>query len=546
MHTDREDAAAAALTELAEQIAGAAPRGWKRAELHGYALGEGASGHRGFGFLPDALNGHGASDIDVHPNLCALHTLLGATDHLTIDLELEARGRFRAILSERLDRADDRGYRYLLDPQAEPPALDTPHPAAGEAGDPAEAVALFNEYQRLLQAALDLPDVPDLPPPLEEWEREEIILDFALPRDLSALYAVADGGGGHVQFHGFAWFGLEMLSEVSSDHWWVTRGWRRFVHNSFVTEFGPPGAIRRVGDHPAWIPFATDTFGDYLAVDLSPGPNGRPGQVIMIGRHQHDGPIYVAESVTELIRRHADALRSDRIERDEDGGLWINSGDAYHYQRRYDDTCRLTVSGRDAGPVRGVTAETRELLVHDAPWVDLGPVREAPALVKFSIHNCAGLDLSPLQDTSIEVLSLATDTIDLSGLHGHPAVGQVVLRSAKPVDLRPLASCPNLHTLDLADAPAADVSALGQLTSLRYLRMLRPQWQAFLAGQSLPASLAIAELAEEPRQERKFYWSFDRAYEKTRRPTMADALEWAETLTGKASDILTIKGKFKH
>jgi hypothetical protein len=312
-----------------------------------------------------------------------------------------------------------------------------------------------------------------------------------------------------------------------------------------VTEFGPPGAIRRVGDHPGWIPFATDTFGDYLAVDMAPGPNGRPGQVILIGRHHDAGPIYVAESVTELIRSHADALRADRIERDEDGQLWINSGDAYHHQRRYDDVCRLTVSGRDAGPVRGLTAETRELVVHDAPWVDLEPVREAPALVKFSIHNCAGLDLSPLQETSVEVLTLATDTIDLSGLHGHPTVGRVVLRSAKPVDLRPLASCPNLHTLDLTDAPAADMSGLGQLTGLRYLRMLRPQWQEFLAAQPLPASLAVAELAEEPPQERKFYWSFDKAYEKTRRPTTADALEWAETLTGQASDIITIKGKFK-
>lgn len=529
MHKDREDAAAAALTELAELIAGSAPRGWKRAELHGYALGEGASGHHGFRFLPAGLGGH---DIDVHPSLCAVHTLLGATEHLTIELELEARGRFRAILSERLDRADDRGFRYLLDPHSEPPAPDTPPSTLGEAGDPAEAVALLNEYHRLMQTTLEL---PGLPPPLD-WDR-----DFALPHDLRALYAVADGGGGHVQFHGFVWFGLEMLEKLRSERWWVNRGWRRFVHNSFVTEFGPPGVIRRVGDDPGWIPFATDAFGDYLAVDMAPGPNGRAGQVILIGRHQDAGPIYVAESVTALIRSHADALRSGQIERDEDGQLWINSGDAYYYQRRYDDVGRVTVSGRDAGPVRGLTPATRELVVHDAPWVDLGPVHEAPALLKFSIYNCAGLDMSPLRDTSVEMLSLATDTIDLSGLHGHPTVGRVVLRSAKPVDLRPLASCPNLHSLDLTDAPAADLSTLGQLTNLRYLRMLRPQWQA---GHQIPPSLAVAELAEEPPRERKFYWSFDKAYDETRRPTTADALEWAETLTGQASDIIRVKGKW--
>ncbi|NIK57100.1 hypothetical protein [Kribbella shirazensis] len=262
--------------------------------------------------------------------------------------------------------------------------------------------------------------------------------------------------------------------------------------------------------------------------------------MILIGRHQDDGPVYVAESVTELLHAHVEALRSGRIERDEDGGLWINSGDPYHHKRRYDDNCRLVVSGRDAGPVRGVTAETRELLVHDAPWVDLEPVREAPALLRFSIHNCAGLDLSPLQATPVEVVELATDTIDLSALQGHPTVGRVVLRSAKPVDLRPLASCPNLHTLDLTDAPATDVSVVGLLTGLRYLRMLRPQWQA---AHQLPTSLAVAELAEEPLQERKYYWSFDKAYEK-RRPTLPDALEWADRLTNGTTDILTIKGRF--
>jgi hypothetical protein len=74
--------------------------------------------------------------------------------------------------------------------------------------------------------------------------------------------------------------------------------------------------------------------------------------------------------------------------------------------------------------------------------------------------------------------------------------------------------------------------------------MLRPQWQEFLSQQAIPASLAVAELAEEPLQERKLYWSFDKAYEK-RRPTLPDALEWAEKLTGNATDIVTINGKFK-
>ncbi|WP_165555764.1 hypothetical protein [Kribbella pittospori] len=97
MDKDREGALSAVLTELAEEIAEAAPKGWRRAELHGYAVGQGGTGHRGFWFEPTELNEHGANDIDVHGGMTAVHTLMEAAEHLTIDLELESRGRYRAV-----------------------------------------------------------------------------------------------------------------------------------------------------------------------------------------------------------------------------------------------------------------------------------------------------------------------------------------------------------------------------------------------------------------------------------------------------------------
>ncbi len=543
MDSDRRTQASAELTELAEKIAEAAPPGWKRAVLRGYANGYGGAGHHGFWFEPKELNGDDANDLDVFEGLRELHTAAAATGQLTVDLEVESRGRYRAVLSERLDRTHDRGFYYLLDQESEPPELDrlAVGPDADEYGDPAEAVALLTEYHRQLGKVLEQKSV-ELSPPLSPSRRRQVLDDAGvrLPRDLDALYAAADGG---ILLHGFLWFGLEMLAELCDPdaRWWVTRGWQRYVYHSFVNDFGPPAAIRRLSDHPAWILFATDGFGDYLAVDMVPGPYGRPGQVILIGRHQGNGPVYVADSLTELVRAHAEAFTSGRIERSDDGGLRIDSGDLHQYKRQYDEICTLKVTGMDAAPVRGMRAVIRELSVSNAPWVDLGPVRGAPALWKVAVSNCAGVDLSPLGETPVEVVHLATDTIDLAGLEGHPTLGQVVLRSEKPIDLRPLASCPRLYALDLTDAPAADISGVEQLTGLRYLRMLRPQWQEL---RSIPASLALAELAEEPLQERKLYFSFDKAYEK-RRPTFQDALDWAGKLTGNASDIVTVKGRFK-
>ncbi|WP_238166108.1 SMI1/KNR4 family protein [Kribbella caucasensis] len=352
---------------------------------------------------------------------------------------------------------------------------------------------------------------------------------------------VCDGGRGLL--HGYGWFGLEMLAEfcLPAERWWVIRGWRRYVFHPFINEFGPPLMIQRLSDHLGWIPFATDMGGNYLAVDMARGPRGRPGQVILIGRDYGDGPTYVAESVTELLRRHVDALDSGSFEHGDDGGLWVNAGDAEYHWRHYRETCTLEVSGPDAAPVRGMRPEIRELKVSNAPWVDLGSVRGAPALWQVSVKNCPGADLSPLCDTPVEVVDLAMDTIELTAL---PTVRMVSLHTEKPIDLRPLLSCPRLYALDLTDAIAADISVLSELTGLQYLKMQRSQWQELFLHKAIPASLAVVELAEEPPQERKLYWSFDKAY-KSPRPTLGDAVDWANNLAGDATTISTFKGKFK-
>ncbi|GLY65512.1 SMI1/KNR4 family protein [Amycolatopsis taiwanensis] len=548
MSDNRDSAVTAVLTAMAEEIAAGAPRGWKRAELRGYATGPDGAGHRGFRFEPSELDDYDADDINVFDGMRELHTLMEAADDLTIELEIESRGRYRAVLSERLGRSGGRGFRYVLDQESEPaePGELQACPDTPEAGDPGEAVALLGEYLRRLGEVLGPDSRRDLPPPLRQSHRQEITAGFyaALPRDLQALYAFVDGDGGRGLLHGYGWFGLEMVAEHcrADERWWVTRGWRRYVSQSFINEFGPPLSIRRLSDHPAWIPFATDSCGNYLAVDMAPGPRGRPGQVILIGRDHDDGPTYVTDSVTSLLRRQVAALASGSFEHGDDG-LWINAGDPEHHKRHYDKTCTLEVTGLQAAPVRGMRPETRELTVSNAPLVDFGPLRGAPALWQVSVRNCPGADLSPLLDTPVEVLDLDLSTIDLSGIAGHPTVRKVVLHTEKPVDLRPLLSCPRLYALDLTDASAASVLDLNESEGLRHLKMQRPQWEEFLRHKDVPASLVVAELAAESLAERKLFWSFDKAYARPR-PTLKDAIGWAQNLAGDAADIQTFKGRF--
>ncbi|KAI9672106.1 MAG: Cell wall assembly regulator [Alyxoria varia] len=81
----------------------------------------------------------------------------------------------------------------------------------------------------------------------------------------------------------------------------------------------PSGAIQKVYAHPAWIPLARDWGGNNLAVDLAPGPAGKWGQVILMGR-DYDCTYVVARSWSALLATVADDLGTSKVFVNEDTG----------------------------------------------------------------------------------------------------------------------------------------------------------------------------------------------------------------------------------
>ncbi|KAI1363573.1 putative 1,3-beta-glucan protein [Xylaria arbuscula] len=79
----------------------------------------------------------------------------------------------------------------------------------------------------------------------------------------------------------------------------------------------PGGAIQRAYAHPAWIPLVRDWGGNNLAVDLSPGPTGIWGQIILFGR-DYDTKYVVARSWGAFLGILADDLSSGKWFVDED------------------------------------------------------------------------------------------------------------------------------------------------------------------------------------------------------------------------------------
>ncbi|KAK4973340.1 Cell wall assembly regulator, partial [Elasticomyces elasticus] len=69
----------------------------------------------------------------------------------------------------------------------------------------------------------------------------------------------------------------------------------------------PPNAIQKAYAHPAWIPLARDWGGNNIAVDLAPGPTGKWGQIILMGR-DYDCKYVVARSWAAFLASFADDL----------------------------------------------------------------------------------------------------------------------------------------------------------------------------------------------------------------------------------------------
>ncbi|ODV77534.1 cell wall assembly and cell proliferation coordinating protein [Suhomyces tanzawaensis NRRL Y-17324] len=93
----------------------------------------------------------------------------------------------------------------------------------------------------------------------------------------------------------------------------------------------PPNAVQSTYYHKAWIPILKDHIGNQIAIDLSPGPNGNWGQMIIFGR-DFDTKLVIAGSFVEFIYNYVTDLDAgnfsiDSSETREDQGFLSSSRD---------------------------------------------------------------------------------------------------------------------------------------------------------------------------------------------------------------------------
>ncbi|WP_156179054.1 SMI1/KNR4 family protein [Saccharothrix sp. ST-888] len=136
----------------------------------------------------------------------------------------------------------------------------------------------------------------------------EARLGVMLPDELKVLYRVTrarweDWGDDYEAAEresaavGCELFSLDDLyiADASSRHC----RWEFAAMEAVVTP--PDAAVQGLVGSPGWIAFGDNGGGDRLAVDLTPGPHGHVGQIIMLSHEESVGAELLADCLTDLV-----------------------------------------------------------------------------------------------------------------------------------------------------------------------------------------------------------------------------------------------------
>ncbi|MBQ0893374.1 SMI1/KNR4 family protein [Micromonospora sp. U56] len=193
------------------------------------------------------------------------------------------------------------GSLLLVEGAVPEPWRRSPHPVPGAVPAPSVDPALVERTLR--------DRIPGATGATEaEIAAAEARLGVALPDELKALYRVTRGrwqdwGDDYAAAERVARaVGCELspLDEVCIvDAPSRPCPWRFAATEAVVTP--PDAAVQGAVGSPGWIAFGDNGGGDRIAVDLTPGPRGHVGQIIMLDHEQNIGASLLADSLTDLV-----------------------------------------------------------------------------------------------------------------------------------------------------------------------------------------------------------------------------------------------------
>lgn len=139
---------------------------------------------------------------------------------------------------------------------------------------------------------------------IQDLERE---LGVDLPVELVDLYLHTNGNNDDTGvFSGYQFLSIEEIYQAIDS---LTEGASNF--NELETfPCHPEGTIKKVSYSEYWVPFGGKDTGNYIGVDLDPGPNGISGQIINFGPEEYFR-VQIAESLQDFLEELLDGYRRE-------------------------------------------------------------------------------------------------------------------------------------------------------------------------------------------------------------------------------------------
>ncbi|MFI1015073.1 SMI1/KNR4 family protein [Streptomyces sp. NPDC020965] len=193
------------------------------------------------------------------------------------------------------------GSLILVDGALPEPWRRLPVPAPGASpAPPVDPAALERTLRERLPDAIGATDA--------EIAAAEARLGIALPDELKAVFRVVrarweDWGDDYdAACRVFSAVGCELysLDELSIADV-PSRAWPWELAAMEAVETPPDAAVQGLVGSPGWIAFGDSGGGDRIAVDLTPGPRGHIGQIIILNHEECIGAGLVADSLTDLV-----------------------------------------------------------------------------------------------------------------------------------------------------------------------------------------------------------------------------------------------------
>jgi cell wall assembly regulator SMI1 len=200
------------------------------------------------------------------------------------------------------------GSLVLVEDSVPEPWRRLPEPVPGAVQAPSVDLALLERTLR--------DQIPDAIGATEaEIAAAEARLGVSLPDELKVLYRVTQARWENNEYEK----AVQMVGELFPlDGLYIANApsrscpWQFAAMEAVVTP--PDAAVQGLVGSPGWIAFSDNGGGDRIAVDLTPGPHGHIGQIIMLSHEENTGAALIADSLTDLVMKRPKPRRCGRHE----------------------------------------------------------------------------------------------------------------------------------------------------------------------------------------------------------------------------------------